>query len=706
MTDKVFTKKNTIICGFFGIAVFKIVCMCCFSSDYQDALFYPFVRQFLDGIESSLTGQGVQGLYNWRNPYEYYYTNRMVAAFPYPPLMLYLESIFVFLIRLFSIKNWFLFHFILKLPILLSDNLIAVILWKLFPDKPAYIILLYYASPIIIYSGYMHGQLDIVPTAVLLAAIYFLLEGQGKFRLFVPILLAAAVLTKQHTAAVIPVLYLYDLKKEGFRKSIYSFAAMIIMIIVGLTPFWSEGFIRCVLLNKEQGRIMNVYIDYDSLKFIIPVFMILTLYLKAFYLARINRELLLNYCGIVFAVFLAFVAPMPGWYSWIVPFITIFFFSSGQDKYKNLLLYLALNGSYLVYFLFFHDNGMTDLYFCGMSLSHMKSGNQILRNQIFTVMTGILIYTIYQMYRLGISSNSLYKRGNVPFSIGISGDSGSGKSHMLHTIKMLFGEKNVLEIEGDGDHKWERGEETWKFYTHLDPKANYLYRQANDIQMLKQGKSVYRVDYSHETGIFSAPHKIRPRKIIVISGLHSLYLPQMRKCLDMKIYMDTQENLRKFWKIRRDMQKRGYSGEGIAEQIACRIKDSQKYILPQKKYADMVIQFYDVNMEQGFPSKSYTPEISLRITLGSEVDLESIITDIRNAGIIIQHDYEKDLDKQTVTFDGASIRVSSLRWQDIARKNIPQLEELTTQNAEIDSIGSIVSLFVLAQMSCKLRQGV
>lgn len=706
MTDKVFNKKNTIICVFWGIAIFKIVCMSCFSSDYQDALFYPFARQYLDGIERSLAGQGASGFYSWRNPYEYYYTNQMVAAFPYPPLMLYLESFFVFLIRLFSIKNWFLFHFILKLPIFLFDNLITVILWKLFPDKPMYIVLLYYASPIIIYSGYMHGQLDIVPTAILLAAIYFLLEGRGKYRFLVPILLAAAVLTKQHTAAVIPVLYLYNLKREGFKKSFYFLVAMIVIVIAGVAPFWSEGFIRCVLLNKEQKSIMNVYVDYDSLKFIIPVFMILTLYLKAFYLVRINRELLLNYCGIVFAVFLAFVAPMPGWYTWIVPFITIFFINSGQDKYKNLLLYLALNGSYLIYFLFFHNKGMTDLYFCGLSLSYIKFENSILRNQIFTVMTGILIYTIYQMYHLGITSNSLYKRGNIPFSIGISGDSGSGKSHMLYTIKTLFGEKNVLEIEGDGDHKWKRGEETWKFYTHLDPKANYLYRQANDIQMLKQGKSVYRVDYNHETGIFSAPHKIRPRKIIIICGLHSLYLPQMRKCLDIKIYMDTQENLRKFWKTQRDIQKRGYSGEGIATQIACRVQDSQKYILPQKKYADMVIRFYDANIEQGLPSESYTPEISLKITLGSEVDLESIIADIRDAGIITHHDFEKDLDKQTVTFDGASLRVSSLRWQDIARKNIPQLEELTVQNTEMDSIGSIVSLFVLAEMSSKLRQGV
>lgn len=688
MTDKVINKRNMILCCFAGMAVFKLGCMCCFSSDYQDALFYPFVSQFLEG----------------KNPYEYYYVNQMVSAFPYPPFMLYIESIFVLVIRLFSIKNWFLFHFIMKLPVFLFDNLCAVVLWKLFPEKAKYIILLYYASPIILYSGYMHGQLDIIPTAILLTAVYFLLQDrQWSFSCFT-LLLSAAVLTKQHTIAVIPVLYLFCLKKKGLKKSLCSLLVLTAVTVTGLLPFWSDGLIRGVLFNQEQNRIMNVYIDYDTLKFIIPIFMILILYLKAFYLERLNRELLLSYCGIIFAVFLAFVAPMPGWYTWIVPFITIFFINSGQDKYKNFAVYLALNGSYLLYFIFFHNKKLTDLYFCGTSLAHIKSDNQILQNQIFTVMTGLLLYIIYQMHHLGIASNSLYKRGNVPFAIGISGDSGSGKSRMLNTMERLFGERNVLKIEGDGDHKWERGEEMWKFHTHLDPKANYLYRQADDIQMLKQGKSVYRVDYEHDTGVFSKPYKLRPRKVIVVCGLHSLYLPQMRKCLDMKIYMDTQECLRKLWKIRRDTAKRGYSNEKIVRQIESRMADSRKYILPQKEYADMVIRFFDANMEKGEVPEDYVPVVSLKITLGSEVDLESVIADFRDQGITVRYDYERNPDRQTVVFDGAGLCAASIDWNEIAQKNIPQLEELTMQNAEMDNLMGIVSVFLLAEMSSKLRQ--
>lgn len=62
---------------------------------------------------------------------------------------------------------------------------------------------------------------------------------------------------------------------------------------------------------------------------------------------------------------------------------------------------------------------------------------------------------------------------------------------MIEKIERLFGTgRDILFIEGDGDHKWERGNENWSRYTALDPKANYLYRQANDIHALRLGNHV------------------------------------------------------------------------------------------------------------------------------------------------------------------------------------------------------------------------
>ncbi len=70
--------------------------------------------------------------------------------------------------------------------------------------------------------------------------------------------------------------------------------------------------------------------------------------------------------------------------------------------------------------------------------------------------------------------------------IGIAGDSGAGKTRLLEKIEHLFGTgKDILFLEGDGDHRWERGDENWEQYTALDPQANYLYRQAENIKNLR-----------------------------------------------------------------------------------------------------------------------------------------------------------------------------------------------------------------------------
>ena len=91
--------------------------------------------------------------------------------------------------------------------------------------------------------------------------------------------------------------------------------------------------------------------------------------------------------------------------------------------------------------------------------------NIILTNVVFTLLTAFLIYTTYLVYQMGIINNSIYKRKNVPFTIGITGDSGSGKTTLTQMIRNVFGAKNILFLEGDADHKWERGDENWNYFT-------------------------------------------------------------------------------------------------------------------------------------------------------------------------------------------------------------------------------------------------
>lgn len=134
------------------------------------------------------------------------------------------------------------------------------------------------------------------------------------------------------------------------------------------------------------------------------------------------------------------------------------------------------------------------------------------------------------------------------------------------------------------------------------------------------------------------------------------------------------------------------------------MEDSKKYILPQKKYADMIVHFFDKNLENCCIEDTYVPEISLKITMSSEIDLEPIILDFQKQGLRVQYDYEEDLDKQTVIIDGKSLSEHKVDINKIATENIPQLEELTIQNLEMDNLKGIVGLFVLTGVSGKLRE--
>lgn len=185
--------------------------------------------------------------------------------------------------------------------------------------------------------------------------------------------------------------------------------------------------------------------------------------------------------------------------------------------------------------------------------------------------------------------------------IAISGDSGSGKTTLSKILNLLF-EKETCILETDRYHKWERGNENYKTYTHLNPYANHLERMSEDVFQYKIGQDVYQVDYNHSNGKFTQKQKIENKKNLVLCGLHTLYQSNMNELLNLKIFLDTDRELIKKWKIERDVNERGYSLENVLKQIEVREKDYNTYIIQQKENADIIIQFYEVseNLECNF----------------------------------------------------------------------------------------------------------
>lgn len=675
---------------FVGV-LFKLLLMGLFSSDYQNRMFIPFVKCFLEG----------------KNPYQVYYDQALLPSFPYPPVMLLMECVGGVLVTFFGGMPLFFRNLIFKLPILLADLLGLYFLLQISRTKRKYILVLYFLSPIILYASYMHGQLDLIPTVFLLGAVYYLTQMgwaakketacEWRFILF----LSLALSSKLHIVAALPLFYLYLYKKKGWRKAVCMTGLPVLFTIAAVLPFWGSGFVNMVLLNREQQSISMVYLDYGNAHLLLTVLALLFLYFQAFQVNQMNGDLLISMTGLLFSVFVALVPAMPAWFIWVVPFFMLYLAKLRENRGKMVLVYGGFNLLYLLYYVFFHRTQFTDLYFLEKDLNSIKLSGGTLKDIVFSLMVGVFLILVVSMYLYGVGSNSYYRRRNRPFTIGIAGDSGAGKSRLLEKLEALLSKERMLSVEGDGDHKWERGDHNWEEMTHLNPQANYLYRQASDLQVLRGNNTVNRVDYDHKTGTFTGKHKLVPKPYVVLCGLHSLYLPQMRQVLDMKVYLDTDEALRCHWKLCRDQGDRGHERAEILRQIKARRKDAEKYIYPQRQYADMVIRYFDETLINEPAKAGRLSEIHLNVEFVIDVgiNVEPLLALMRDRDVKGALRYDDPL-HQKVTFGWEEIGRNGRVWAKLAAAAIPQIEDLTGGRAVWeDGADGLVQLMLLLVIS-------
>jgi uridine kinase len=239
-----------------------------------------------------------------------------------------------------------------------------------------------------------------------------------------------------------------------------------------------------------------------------------------------------------------------------------------------------------------------------------------------------------------IDYNVILSKCNV---FSITGDSGSGKSTLANILKKYF--SNSFLLECDRYHKWERGDINWDKYTHLNPEANFIAKMNSDIFDLKIGKKIYHVDYDHSTGKFTDKQVIEPNDNIIVCGLHSLYNDD-DNIYNLKIYIDTQETLKNFWKIKRDTNERGYTLEKSLQQIESRKKDYYEFIHPQKEKSDLIINFFtDSLLHETFDEK----KLSLKLFIKQNFDIKFLIEKFKMININLNVELQNGF--YTITFD-------------------------------------------------------
>ena len=239
-------------------------------------------------------------------------------------------------------------------------------------------------------------------------------------------------------------------------------------------------------------------------------------------------------------------------------------------------------------------------------------------------------YSNIQVIKIDIKYNIILSMCNI---IGITGNSGSGKTLLSKDIEVIMNKSFVLEC--DRYHKWERNDENWESYTHLDPNANYLLKMHDDIFDLKIHNEIYQVDYDHLTGKFTEIQNIKPSNNIIICGLHTLYMNETNKYLNLKIFMDTQEELNNIWKIKRDINKRGYDLETILYNIEKRKIDYEIYIKPQMLNADIIIRYFT---DDKINYNNLDDEYQIKLKITTRFDLSDFIKLLKSSKINFEYE--------------------------------------------------------------------
>lgn len=184
---------------------------------------------------------------------------------------------------------------------------------------------------------------------------------------------------------------------------------------------------------------------------------------------------------------------------------------------------------------------------------------------------------------------------NRPIILGIVGDSAAGKTTLTRGIAQVLGEENVTIICTDDYHRYDRTQRAELGITALHPDCNYLDIMQQHLSLLRTGQPILKPVYSHKTGTFEPPQYIKPQKFVIVEGLLGYSTRGCRDCFDVKVYLAPPESLRAKWKIKRDTMKRGYSPQQVLAELEKREPDSENFIRPQRKWADVVVSFYPPN---------------------------------------------------------------------------------------------------------------
>ena len=176
--------------------------------------------------------------------------------------------------------------------------------------------------------------------------------------------------------------------------------------------------------------------------------------------------------------------------------------------------------------------------------------------------------------------------------IGIAGGTGSGKTTLMKNIMERFGD--VVTVLSHDNYYKRHDELTYEERCRInydEPAALETNLMARHLELLRKGESIACPVYDFtQHNRSNNTITVVPKSVIIVEGILIFENKELRDLMDIKIFVDTDADVRLCRRIKRDVNKRGRTLESVLTQYQETVKPMhEKYVEPSKKYADIVV---------------------------------------------------------------------------------------------------------------------
>nr|WP_041095252.1 uridine kinase [Paucilactobacillus hokkaidonensis] len=189
-----------------------------------------------------------------------------------------------------------------------------------------------------------------------------------------------------------------------------------------------------------------------------------------------------------------------------------------------------------------------------------------------------------------VSLNEKVKR---PIIIGVTGGSGSGKTSVSQAIYKQLAGKSIMILQQDTYYndqtQMSMAERQAVNYDH--PLAFDTDRLISDLKKLLSNQAIEMPVYNYAEFTRSTETILtQPRDVIILEGILILDDQRLRDLMDIKVFVDTDDDIRIIRRIQRDMQERGRSLQSVIDQYLATVKPMyHQFVEPTKRYADIIV---------------------------------------------------------------------------------------------------------------------